>query len=318
MEKLPDEILQALRPLEAELQAAVASGYVEKAAETTGRIQTLFGPERRRHHRLLRAKLYAFEAALDANRLAYAESGFSGIRKLAGSTTRLHLEATSLLAVTLIRQQKLAEAKRLIQQALTSINNIKSERTRHQFQKRLITRLEEEAVLAALIGSGTGQLDAKEVHEEAVRLLQANSIEELHRLVGNCIPAAGIRLLQEVRTYSLNQLPVPDRKLLPTSSTAEMPQTLGRRVSAAIQRILWKTCCHEESQLFKLWSKRVPKVFNDGYFAAAVTATLTEWRIGIPLLASGLVALLMKYTAEEFCAAARPKSLMIPRGEKSA
>jgi hypothetical protein len=38
---------------------------------------------------------------------------------------------------------------------------------------------------------------------------------------------------------------------------------------------------------------------------------MAHWRIGIPLLASGVVALAMKYSAQEFCKLATPKSLMI-------
>jgi hypothetical protein len=60
----------------------------------------------------------------------------------------------------------------------------------------------------------------------------------------------------------------------------------------------------------------VPEVFNDGYFAAAVVTALSDLRIGIPLIASGLAALAMKYTAEEFCALAKPKGLMISRDDK--
>jgi len=49
------------------------------------------------------------------------------------------------------------------------------------------------------------------------------------------------------------------------------------------------------------------------YFAAAIVGTLNQWRIGLPLLASGIVATLMKYSAEEFCQKAKPKGIMIDR-----
>jgi hypothetical protein len=82
-----------------------------------------------------------------------------------------------------------------------------------------------------------------------------------------------------------------------------------------LRRIAWKTFCKPDSSIYKMWSKRVPQVFNQGYFAAAVVSTMGDFRIGIPLLASGVAALVMKYTAEEFCEIAKPKGIMIDRND---
>lgn len=315
MKKLPEETKVKLRKLENELQLAVGSGATERAAEIAGQIQVLFGDDRK-HHRLLRAKLWAFEAALDANRLAYAESGFVGIRKLAGSTTRLYLEASSLLAVCLLRQKNIGKAKRLIREVISKINNIKSDRTRNQFQKRLITRIEEECILTELIGKDDGKLDEQEIHEKAVQLIQQNSEDEILKLIGNSVPASGVLLLREVREYSILRLPAPDQKLLPAPKDAEKPKNIGKKALAVLRRVGWKTLCNPDSEIYKLWSKRIPKVFNQGYFAAAIVSTMNGLSIGIPLLASGVLATVMKYSAEEFCELAKPKGLMIPRGEK--
>lgn len=195
-------------------------------------------------------------------------------------------------------------------------HSITSDRTRHQFQKRFIERVEEECILAELIGAGEGALDPKEIHSKAVLLVQRNSDDEILKLIGHSVPVAGLLLLTEVRTYSLAQLPPPDRRMLPSPEAAQQPKNVGRTTFAVLRRIAWKTFCKSDSSIYKLWSKRIPKVFNDGYFAAAVIAALGDLRIGIPLLASGLAALAMKYTAEEFCELAKPKALMIGRDEK--
>jgi len=160
--KLTEKQLAAIRPLELELRKAVQQAESEEAIELAGKIQALF-PDDRSHHRLLRAKLWAFEACLDANRLTYAESGFIGIRKLSGPNTRLYLEASSLLAVCFLREKKTSESKELIHEAISKINNITSDRTRHQFQKRLIERIEEECILAELIGAGGENLMLKKL-----------------------------------------------------------------------------------------------------------------------------------------------------------
>jgi hypothetical protein len=309
--KLTEIQLVALRPLEAALQQAVQNVEPDVAVQVVSQIQGLF-PNDRSHHRLLRAKLWAFEAVLEANRVMSAEAGFVGIRKLSEPSTRLYLEASALLAVCKLRQKKIPEAKTLISEVISKINNITSERTRRQFQQRLIERVEEECVLTELIGSGNVKLDVNEIDAKA-RLLAQHPDEEILKLIGDNVPAASVQLLHEVRTHSIKQLPAPDRKLLPPPEKAEEPSQIGRTTFALLKRIAWKTFCKPSSPIYKLWSNRVPKVFNEGYFSAAVVTTLGDLRIGIPMIASGLAALVMKYTAEEFCELAKPKGLMIPK-----
>jgi hypothetical protein len=313
--KLSDAHLAALRPLESELKRAVTAGEPDASIEAAAKIQALFDFDRR-HHRLLRAKLWAFEACVDANRLSYAERGLTGVRKLAGATTRLSLEAGALLAVVLLRQKKTSEAKKLIRDVISNINNIASDRTRHQFQKRLISRVEEECILAELIGTDEGPMDGTEIQAKAVLLLQRSSDDELFKLIGNAVPVASINLLSDVRSYSILQLPAPDRKLLPPPEKAQEPKSVGKSTFAVLRRIAWKTFCKPDSPIFKMWSKKVPEVFNQGYFSAAILSTFGDFRIGLPLLASGVVALVMKYSAEEFCELAKPKGLMISGDDK--
>lgn len=310
VKKLSDPQLARLRLLEVELRRAVASANPDAAIEAAAKIQAVFG-EDRSHHRLLKAKLWAFEACVDANRLDYAESGLIGVRRKAGPTTRLALEAGALLAIALLRQKKTSEAKRILRDVIANINNITSDRTRHQFQKRLIARIEEECILAELIGTDEGRMDAEEIQAKAVLLIQRNSDDEIFKLIGNSVPVSGVNLLSDVRSYSILQLPAPDRKLLPAPEKAAEPKNIGKTTFALLRRIAWKTFCRPDSPIYKMWSKRIPEVFNQGYFSAAVISTFADFRIGIPLLASGMAALVMKYSAEEFCELAKPKGLMI-------
>jgi PIN domain nuclease of toxin-antitoxin system len=312
--KLTDAQLTALRPLEIGLRKAVAQAEPETAIEIATRIQALF-PNDRAHHRLLRAKLWAFEACVDANRLTYAETGLIGVRKLADSSTRLHLEASALLAISLLRQKRTGDSKKVIREVISNINNITSDRTRHQFQKRFIERVEEECILAELVGTGDGAFNPAEIDAKAILLLQRNSDDEILKLIGNSVPAGGLLLLRDVRAYSIEQLPPPDRKLLPSPAQAEEPKSIGRTTFAVLRRIAWKTFCKPSCPIYKLWSNHIPKVFNEGYFSAAAISVLADFRIGVPLIASGLAALAMKYSAEEFCELAKPKGLMISRDD---
>lgn len=313
--KLTKSQLSALQKLEPELRKAVSMAEPELAIEIAGKIQEHFANDRT-HHRLLRAKLWAYEASVDANRLTYAESGLIGIRKLTSETTRLHLEASALLSICLLREKKLTESKKIIREVISNINNIISAKTRHQFQKRFIERIEEECILTELIGTEEGPLDVQEVESKAILLLQRSNDDEIFKLIGNSVPVASIQLLGDVRTYSIQQLLAPDRKLLPPPEKAQEPKNIGKTTFALLRRIAWKTFCKPSSPLFKLWSKKIPKVFNEGYFSAAVMSTFSDFKIGAPLVASGLLALVMKYSAEEFCELSKPKSLMINRGKE--
>lgn len=78
--RLTPATLETLRVLEKRLGDAVDSAEADRALGVVAEIQELFSGDRS-HHRLLRAKLRAFEACLDNNRLQYAESGFVGVRR---------------------------------------------------------------------------------------------------------------------------------------------------------------------------------------------------------------------------------------------
>ncbi|WP_147440719.1 hypothetical protein [Paraburkholderia sp. RAU2J] len=313
--KLSDEQLAKLRPLEKRLEQAVREAESELAVEIATEIQALF-PNDRAHHRLLQAKLWAFEACVDANRLTYAETGLIGVRKLSNPDTRLYLEASSLLAICLLRLKKVDDSKKLIKEVVSKLNNIKSDRTRHRFQKIFVERIEEECVFAELIGFGDQAMNPAEIQAKAVFLLQHSSDDEIFKFIGNSVPVASLNLLSDVRSFSVKQLPAADRKLLPAPEKAAEPKQIGRTTFALLRRIAWKTFCKPSSPIYVLWSKKVPKVFNEGYFSAAVVTTMGDFKIGVPLLASGIAALTMKYSAEEFCALAKPKGLMSDRTEK--
>jgi hypothetical protein len=305
---------QRLKDLEARLQRHVREGAIEKAIEVTADIQGFFGSDLS-HHRLLRAKLWCFEAALLANRSDYAATGIEAVRRRAGVGTKLRLEATVLLVICRLRQKRLTDAKRLIRQIVENLNNIQSARSRRLFQKKFLERLEEEAVLSELIGLHEGELNVEAIQTKAVYLLQNNSGDEIYTLIGNSLPSHAVLVLQDVRSYAVAQIRSDDVKLLPPSQDTQRPPKLGKQAFAVFKRIAWKTFCSPDSQLYKLWSKRLPAVYNDKMLAAALVTTLTEWRIGLPLLASGILAAVFKYSAAQFCEWAKPDVFMTTRRE---
>src|SRR4051812_44161865 len=104
------EHLKRLRPLEAKLKAAVRAGSVSNATALMHEIQDLLSPYGH-HSRLLECRLWYFESVLNANQVSIAESGFQGINKRANKGSRLYLESSFFVAVCLLRQKKVREAK---------------------------------------------------------------------------------------------------------------------------------------------------------------------------------------------------------------
>lgn len=269
------------------------------------------------HHRLLECKLWYFETLLDANQPIIAESGFGGILQKAGKDTRLYVEASFFLGICLLRQKKIAKAKALLRRVLKELNKIQSPDTRQFLQQRIIERIEEEAVLTELlIGAEEGLLKPDSIHSESIKIVQQPE-HEIYELLGRSIPYRAFQLLREVRQDAILQLTIPDRKLLPAPGHASQAHYVGKRAFTVLKRVGWKTFCDPTSALFKLWSQRSPKVFNEGYFASAAAATFQNWRIGIPILAAGVAAIVMKHGAEEFCTWTRPESIMEARRSKT-
>ena len=98
--------LEALRPFERALKNACRRGDGKEAETTLRQIHLLLADYGPKHPRLLEARLWYFESLLDSSHIGVAESGFVSIRSKASPGTRLHLEATFLLAVCLLRRKK--------------------------------------------------------------------------------------------------------------------------------------------------------------------------------------------------------------------
>lgn len=312
--KLPVHILKELRSLEPKLRYAAKYGNYSEAEKTIKDIQSLF-LNNRDHWRVLQAKNWFFQAALEDNKVDYAIRGFESIRIRANDNTRTYLEATILLGIGYLRMNKIDLAKQYIRESILRINNVTSDERRHQLQKRIVKRIEFECILGQLQTESVQILKPKELHEKAVKLLQTKSEQDIYGMVGKEVPQGALQLTQEIKKYSVKLLPFGDQKLLappPSMSTYEF----GKKVVETVKRVGWRAVCNPESEIFNLWQNQVPEIFNKGYFASAMAATCVKFSIGLPILAVGVVAILMKYSASEFCERYQPQDIMIHRSEK--
>ena len=312
--KLPDDVLKQLRILEPQLKQAAKHGDFNQAHNIMEKIQRLFSTNRD-HHRVLQAKNWYFQAALIDNRIDYAKRGYNSVLIRANENTRTYLEAAVHLGICHLRNNEIQAAKKYIRTAMLHINNIKSDERRNQLQKRMLRRIEFECILGQLRREYSEELDPKELHKRAVEIIKNKSDQEIFIMVGNSLPQDSLLLTQDIKNYSVKLLPINDQKLLappPTLSVVEF----GKKVVDTVKRAGWRAVCDPESEIYNLWSKQVPKVFNNGYFASAIATTCAKLSIGIPILAVGVTAIIMKYTALEFCERFQPIDLMISRNDK--
>jgi hypothetical protein len=301
--------LSDLRPLEQELRLACKHGADDSAATALKKIQSLlkeYGPA---HPRLLEARLWYFECLLNRDHVAVAESGFTGIRAKANRDTRLHLEATFLLGVCLLRQRHKDKAKEHFRYVLLHINKIPSAKGRRLLQRTVIEHIEEESLLTELIGTDDDKIVPAKIEAQTILLVTKHE-EEIYEAIASALPGKAVYLLQEIRSDAVLQLPSTDRLALPAPEQATQPINLGRRAGSVLKKIAWRAICGSDSPIFQLWSSKAPEIFSAGTLVNAVSTAFHDMRIGIPTLVAGVAAIAMKSSASVFCDWAKPEPIM--------
>ena len=264
----------------------------------------------------MQAKNWLFEAALEAGEIQTAISGFIGIRKKTSAYTRVHLEATALLAVCYLRLNQTDKAKPLMQIVLKDDKCIRSERRRRQFRHRIIRRFNEEVAIAALRGSGTEILDACELQDEAGQLLQFTE-DELFFRVGASTPVQIIAKIVQMDEFSRNAIPHEEVKFLPSRDDLKQKGEIGRTVFSAFKTVLYKSLCDKNSEVYKAWyTHGVALVLSKTYIGTAVATICLDCGIGIKALAVSVTALLLRFGLDVYCERFKPESVMIGRDEK--
>jgi hypothetical protein len=314
---LTEQQKNRLSTLEPALRRAAQNGDYEAAkmiALDVQQVLRISGHETR----LMQAKNWLFEAAMEAGSLDIAIPGFIGIREKTAHTTRVHLEATALLAICYLRQQKPEKAEPLMHEVLTSDTNIKSESRRKQFVRRVVARFHEEAALSSLRNSGNDGLDPAEIQDHAGKLVQLLTEDEIYAELARALPPGTAALLIKVDQLAKKGLTEKDIKYLPTTKQLIEDQRLGSTVFSSIKRVLYRSLCDKDSEIYQAWFNRgFAVVLDKKYFAAAVAATLVNMGAGVKALAVSVTALLIKFGIEVYCARFKPEGVMIDRNDKS-
>jgi hypothetical protein len=260
---------------------------------------------------LIEARNLLFELAVEKKEYDYAIEGFLMNRKLISKTTRLHLEATALLAITYLRIDEFEKAKPFIKEVLQNKNVIKTESTRNKFNEAIIQRFDEESALLSLKATNIEKADIDNIHSLASQKAQSLNEEQLYSELGSILPKATKEMLFMVHDFSKNQLTYTERLLLPSAQDAVKDDKAGKTVFSSFKRVLYNSICDPKSEVYKGWyTNAVGSVLDKKFITGAVVAALTGYGIGYIGLIIAAAALILRFGLDVYCERYRPAEIM--------
>ncbi len=303
-----------LSALEPALKSAVYAADYMRAKQFAADIQSIL---RATGHetRLMQSKNWLFEAALNAGEVLTAEAGFRGVRAKTSKTTRVHLEATALLAVCLIRQKRLTDAEPLIEEVLGS-KSIKDPNRRRHFVESVTSRYRLESYISSIRDHGHETLDSDVIDQEAIDAVKTRSDEELYLQIATALPQEVIEFVYRVDSASRKRLTMVEVLYLPSPAAMERKIEQGKSFFASLKLIIWKSLCDPQSEVYKAWyTNGMAQVLSKKYYAIVVSAALVDLGFAAKAAAVPVTALLMKMGIEIYCDRFKPGEILDGRSK---
>ncbi len=313
--KLTEKQRQRLKILEPKLQMAITKRNLVAAKSLVVDIQELLRPT---GHvaRLVQSKNKLYELGLELGEIDFAITGLSSNRTVVSNQTRLHLEATALLAICYLRKEDIEKAKPLIREVLLNETVIKSLRTRRIFKTEIIERFNQEVSLYSLKKKPSESFTEEEIEQEVLLLMMSQNESEIYSTLGKSVPDQTKYLIFEVHEYSTKQLPSAERKALPSPEQKIKDEEVGKTVFGSVKRVIYNSLCDPESEIYKTWFNNGMKlVLSKGYIRSTVVTALANLGIGVKMIAATIVALIVKFGLEVYCEHNKPSDLMALRGK---
>ncbi|MRX67046.1 hypothetical protein SAMN06265349_102980 [Flavobacterium resistens] len=305
-EPLSEKQKERLRILEPKLKNAITEQNFEIAKDIVLDLQTLLRPT---NHlvRLIQSKNKLYELAIELNKADFAINGLLSNEKVLNENTRIYLETISLIAICYLRTKNIPSAQEYIRKVLQNHSVIKTERTRSIFHSEIISRFNEEVAMATLTSNQKVHLDEDEIEREAIRIIQTLTDDEIFSQIGQRSPKATKDLIFQIHDFSTKQLPSAERLALPSPNQMIMDKEVGITVFESVKRVIYNSLCNPESEIYKTWfDNGMQMVLSKGYIKSAVVSCLVNIGFGISMIASSIVALVMKFGIEVYCTKYKP------------
>ena len=307
---LSEDQKNKLKGLEPALRLAASRKDYEQAKKITQEIQSILRPTGH-ETRLMQAKNYLFETALETGKIDTAISGFVGVRQKTAKSTRLYLEATTLIAICYLRKKDLKSAKPYMIEAFKYEKNIKSPSKRTEFKIGLAKKFDEEALLSSLATGSTTAFNIDQVQYDAGELIRTKHEDEILEMLGSSVPESALDFTKEVHKEATYFLSHEEKLLLPSPESFGQKKKLGKGILSAFQSVIWKSLCDKDSEIYKMWfTNGIQAVLDKKYLTVAITGALSGLSIGTYAIAVYLTALLVKLGIEVFCETYTPTSIM--------
>lgn len=296
-----------LKILEPRLESAVKDRNFIYAQECVSKIQQVLKPTKH-YSRLIQSKNKLCELAIELNKCDYALRLLKSNELVVNSKTRVYLETVSLIAICYLRMKEIEDAKKYIKLVLRNHSVIKTERTRSVFHSEIINRFNEEVALATLTGMPDVYFNEDEIEKEVINIIQTLTDDEIYSKMGSSSPKATKDLIFTVHDYSIKQLPFTERLSLPSPEQKVEDEQVGRTVFESIKRVIFNSLCNPESEIYKAWYVNgMQFVLSKKYILTSVLSCLSGIGFGITMIASSIVALIMKFGIEVYCVQNEPR-----------
>ena len=300
---------QRLSALEPALKEAVYAADYARAKQFAADIQSVL---RATGHetRLMQSKNWLFEAALNAGELLTAEAGFRGVRAKTVRSTRVHLEATALLAVCLLRQRRFADVEPLIEEVLSS-KSIKDPEKRRHFIESVTSRFRLESYISGIRDHAHETLDPDAIDRDAIEAVKTRSDEELYLQIASSLPREVIELVYRVDRASRQRLTMVEVLYLPSPAAIERKVEQGRSFFDSLKLVIWRSLCDPQSEVYKAWyTNGVAHILSKKYYAIVVSSALVDLGFAAKAAAVPVTALLMKIGIEVYCERHKPGEVL--------
>jgi len=300
-----------LAELEPALRSAVGARNCTRAKKLTGEIHHLL--KATNHEvRLLKSKLWYFECVMEDGDYGKARKAFREIQRRAPKNSRMWLEASTLLAICYLRQSEWSLAEFQIRDVLTNDKVIRTPARRAEFRRNAVERFAEETLLAGSHTTVQESVDIEQLQQEAESLARNNSASRLITMLGEAVPENGVTALLRIDRFSKRQLPFSEAKLLPSSQQKSESAELGRTFFESAKRVIWRSFCDSESEIYRAWFEHGLKRFmGKFYVGGAIFTALAGSGLGIRAIAVTITAIVIKFGIEVYCERFKPVGTMI-------
>lgn len=309
--KFTTEELDQLRIYESNLTKAAKSGDYAAAKQMLVELQ----PFLRRignETRLQKNKALLFESAMNAGIIDTAIMGFIGVRKKTAKRTKIHLQATALQAICYLRKREIDKAEPLIAFVIEHKKYIKSDSTRREFVSKIVQRFEEETAFASLHDAGSDSIAPETIQKNAGELLKEFTEDELFAELGKSVPPSTVAVILRIDNLARKQLEASEIKYLSDPNDVKSQRHVGKTVFGSIKRVLWKSLCDLNSEVYKAWHNGGMKlVLSKFYIGTAIATVLASHGANLSHLLVVTTALVIRFGIDVYCERYRPEDIML-------